>query len=316
MTHQILLHRSTLALVLCLVAPISSLAKLSVVTTTADFGAIAREIGAELVQVTVLANAMEDPHFVDPKPSYITRLFRADVLIEGGAELESGWLPPLLEGARNARLAAGQAGHVACAEGLVLLEVPTVLDRSKGDLHALGNPHYMTDPANGRHAAQRICSAFIAVDREHADVYRQRLDAFAQRLDERLGVWQKQLEPFKGRRIVAFHNSWPYFARRFGVRIDLFLEPKPGIPPTPAHLAEVVATMKGEKIGVILVEPYQSRKTAEAVSTKTGATVLAFSQYPGGIKGTEAGYMEWMDGLVTTLSTAMNRAVAPREQKP
>jgi zinc/manganese transport system substrate-binding protein len=305
-----------LHLLICLAVTGPSLAALNVVATTADLGAIAREIGADAVQVTVLAKPTEDVHFVDPKPSYVAKLSRADVLIEGGAELESGWLPPLLEGARNPKLAAGQPGRVACAEGLALLEVPTALDRSKGDLHAMGNPHFMTDPLNARHAAQRICAALSEVDREYAAAYRQRLDAFVKHLDDKLGLWQKQLEPFKGRRIVAFHNSWPYFARRFGLRIDLFLEPKPGIPPTPVHLAEVIATMKAEKVGVILLEPHQNRRTAETVSAKTGAAVLEFSQYPGGVKGTEAGYIELMDHLVSVLATAMRHEAGSKELQP
>jgi len=294
----------------------SSHAKLNVVATTPDFGAIAREIGNDLVQVNILAKSTEDPHFVDPKPSYIVKLSKADILIEGGAELEMGWLPPLIDGARNAKIELGKPGRVLCAEGLALLEVPTTLDRSKGDIHALGNPHFMTDPINARHTAERICDAFSAIDQEHSVVYRQRLDAFNKRLDEKLVAWKKQLEPFQGRRLVAYHNSWPYFANRFGVRIDLFLEPKPGIPPTPAHLAEVITTMKRENIAVIIIEPYQNMKTAETVSEKTNATILEFTQYPGGVKGTEVGYIELIDYLVNTLATALSKEKSAEGHKP
>jgi zinc/manganese transport system substrate-binding protein len=307
MKTNVLITRTMSVLVMLLALPTSGQAKLNVVATTADLGAIAREIGGDLVQVTILARPTEDVHFVDPKPSYVVKLSRADVLIEGGAELESGWLPPLLDGARNPKLAAGQAGRVACAEGLALLEVPTTLDRSKGDLHAMGNPHFMTDPMNAQHAAQRICEAFSTVDQEHSVKYLERLNTFTKRLDDRMVAWQKQLEPFHGKSVVAFHNSWPYFARRFGIKIDLFLEPKPGIPPSPAHLAEVIARMKSERIGVILVEPYQNRKTAETVSAKTGAVVVEFTQYPGGVRGTEGGYVELIDYLVNTLSAALSR---------
>jgi len=290
--------------------------KLNVVATTEDLGAIAREIGSNRVQVTVLAQAAEDAHFVTPKPSYIAKLSRADVLIEGGAELEIGWLPPLLDGARNPKLALGQPGHVACAEGLALLEVPHTADRSRGDIHALGNPHYMTDPVNARHAAQRVCDAFAAVDPSNAEVYRQQMKSFADRLDAKLTAWQKQLDPFRGQRLVAFHNSWPYFAARFGLRIDLFLEPKPGIPPSPAHLADVVTTMKAERIGVIIVEPHHNRKTAETIAAKTGAVLVDFSQYPGGVKGSEGGYFALLDYLVNSLAGAFSRVQAGQEQKP
>jgi len=294
-----------LAMALCLQGAAAE-RKLSVVVTTPDFGAIAREIGGDRIEVAVLAQAAEDVHFVAPKPSYITKLSKADVLIEGGAELEIGWLPPLIEGARNTKIAAGQPGHVACAEGLTLLEVPTELDRSKGDIHAMGNPHYMTDPVNARHAAEKIAKALVVADPQNATLYQERLKAFSDRMDEKLAGWQKQLEPFRGRRVVAFHNSWPYFASRFGLKMDVFLEPKPGIPPSPAHLAEVVTTMKAENIRVIVVEPYQNRRTAEKVSAQSAASIVDFTQYPGGVKGTEAGYIELIDHLVTALATALS----------
>lgn len=295
-----------LTLVLSLSQPLFAAEKrLNVVAATSDFGAIAREIGGESVTVAVLAQPGEDAHFVTPKPSYIAKLSRTDLLIEGGAELEVGWLPPLIEGSRNPRLVLGRPAHVACAEGLSLLEVPSIRDRAQGDIHAMGNPHYMTDPVNARQVAERIGNALAMADPAQADQYRVRLAAFITRLDEKRVAWQKQLEPFKGTRLVAFHNSWPYFARRFGLMIDLFLEPRPGIPPSPAHLAELVGTMKREKIRVILIEPYQNRKIAETVAAKTGAMVIDFTQYPGGIKGTEAGYIEFMDYLVGSLAAAL-----------
>ena len=287
--------------------------RLNVITTTADFGAIARDIGGDLVAVSVLAKPTEDPHFVDAKPSYISKLARADVLIEGGAELETGWLPPLIDGSRNSKLELGQPGHILCAEGLALLEVPATLDRSQGDIHAMGNPHFMTDPMSARHAAERIAAAFGAADAPNSTAYRQNLDAFVKRLDAKLPAWKKQMEPYLGKRVAAFHNSWPYFANRFGVKIDLFLEPKPGIPPTPAHLAEIVTTMKAQSIRVIIIEPYENRKTAEMVSAKTGATIVDFSQYPGGVKGTEDGYIELIDYLVNALATALKNSGTSKE---
>ncbi len=304
MKTKLTIYRTSLILTVVLALAPRSYAKLSVVATTADFGAIARDIGGDLVIVSVLAKPTEDPHFVDAKPSYISKLARADVLIEGGAELETGWLPPLIDGSRNTKLEAGKPGHVMCAEGLALLEVPTTLDRSQGDIHAMGNPHFMTDPLNARYAAQRIAAALSAADTQNGALYRQHLETFLQRLDKKLPEWKKQMEPFQGSRVVAYHNSWPYFANRFGVKIDLFLEPKPGIPPSPAHLAEIVTTMKANHIGVIIIEPYENRKTAEAVSAKTGASLVNFSQYPGGLKGTD-GYSELIDTLVNTLVTAL-----------
>lgn len=315
MKTNIIISETILALTVVTILAVSSPAKLNVVSTTADFGAIAREIGGDPVQVIVLAKPTEDPHFVDAKPSYIVKLARADMLIEGGAELEMGWLPPLIDGARNSKIELGRPGRVLCAEGLALLEVPATLDRSQGDIHAMGNPHFMTDPVNARRVAERIAAAFSAVDPDHSATYHKNLDVFSKRINEQLAAWQKQMAPFQGKSVVAYHNSWPYFANRFGVKIDLFLEPKPGIPPTPAHLTVVVTRMKAERIGVILVEPYQNRKTAEKVSAETGAAIVDFAQYPGGVKGSEGGYIELMDYLVNTLSTALSRTGTVKEPR-
>jgi zinc/manganese transport system substrate-binding protein len=288
-----------------LLLPALAQAKLNVVATTPELASIAHEIGGNLVEVATLAKPTEDPHFVDAKPSFIVKLNRADALVEGGAELELGWLPPLLDGARNPKLAPGAPGRIAIAPGVQLLEVPATLDRSKGDVHAAGNPHFMPDPVNGKIAALRICDSFCQIDPKSCATYQANLAKFNARLDAKLAQWTQSLAPFKGQQIVAYHNTWPYFAERFGLKIDLFLEPKPGIPPTPAHLAEVIAKMKTDKIHVIVVEPYQNRKTAEAVAAETGATVLDFPQYPGGVKGTEAGYVELIDYLVQSLAKAL-----------
>ncbi len=283
-------------------------AKLNVVATTPDFGALAKEIGGDRVDVTTLAKPTEDPHFVDAKPSFIVKLNHADALVEGGAELEIGWLPPLLEGARNTKLDAGKPGRILCNQGIAMLEVPTVLDRSKGDLHAAGNPHYTTDPLNGRIAAARIAESFAQLEPKSADYFKANLKKFDDKLQAKLSEWQKLLAPFKGRRIVTYHNSWPYFAKRFELNMDLFLEPKPGLPPTPVHLAEVIAKMKAENIRLIVVEPHLNRKTAEAVAGHTDAMLLDFAPYPGGAKGAGDTYIEWMDALVNSLAKTFQSA--------
>ena len=280
-------------------------AKLNVVATTPDLAAIAKEIGGQNIDLTTLAKPTEDPHFVDAKPSFIVKLNRADVLIEGGAELEIGWLPALLDQSRNSKLAPGASGHVACAQGVQLLEVPSTLDRSRGDIHAAGNPHYLVDPVNAKIVARNITDAFCAQDQKSCDVYRANLKKFTDALDTKLVEWQRILEPFKGQQIVAYHNSWLYFGTRFGLKIDLFLEPKPGVPPTPTHLAEVITKMKQDKVHVIIVDPYLNRRTAETVAAKTDATVVDVSQFPGGIKGTEGGYIPLMDYLVNAVARAL-----------
>lgn len=286
-----------------LLLPFSAFAKLNVVATTPDFGAIAHEIGGDKIELVTLAKPTEDPHFVDAKPSFIVKLNHADALIEGGAELEVGWLPPLLEGSRNSKLEAGKPGHISAAEGISLLEVPSALDRSKGDIHASGNPHYMTDPANGKIVAEHIANSFCQLDPKNCDFFKANLKQFEDKLDAKMVEWQKLLAPDKAKPVVTYHNYWIYFARRFGLPMEIYLEPKPGIPPTPAHLAEVITQMKAENIKVIAVQPYQNRKTAETVASHTGAIVVDFPSFPGGTPETQT-YSGWIDVLVKTLVKA------------
>jgi len=283
--------------------PLSMHAKLNVVATTPDFGAIAQEIGGDKIELVTLAKPTEDPHFVDAKPSFIVKLNHADALIEGGAELEMGWLPPLLEGARNSKLEAGKPGHISAAEGISLLEVPSALDRSKGDIHATGNPHYMTDPLNGKIVAERIANSFCQLDPKSCDFFKANLKQFESKLDSKIAEWQKLLAPDKGKPVVTYHNYWIYFSKRFGLPMELYLEPKPGIPPTPAHLAEVITRMKSETIKVIAVQPYQNRKTAETVANHTGAVLVDFPSFPGGTPETQT-YTGWIDALVNSLAKA------------
>ena len=301
-----ILSRLPLLPVLALLA-VPGLAKLKVVATTPDLGALARAVGGDQIDLTVLAKPTEDPHFVDAKPSFLVKLNHADALIEGGAELEAGWLTPLLEGSRNPKIERGQPGRISAAEGVPLLEIPATLDRSQGDIHASGNPHYLTDPLNAKIVATHIARALAALDGQSAGVYEANRQKFTAQLDARLVEWQKLLAPWQGRPLVTYHNYWIYFGRRFGLPMDLFLEPKPGIPPTPAHLAEVITKMKADNLRLVAVQPYQNRKTAETVASRTGAVVLDFPSFPGG-PGTES-YLDWMDFLVK--STAHGFAAQP-----
>lgn len=281
----------------------SAAAGLNIVATTPDFGALAEAIGGDKVDVFTIARPTEDPHFVDAKPSFVVKLNRADALIEGGAELEMGWLPALLDKARNSKLEPGKPGRIVASERVQLLEVPATLDRSKGDLHAAGNPHYTTDALNAKIVAAHIADALSQLDPKSAATFKANLDKFTGALDSKLTEWQKTLAPYKGKRVVAYHNAWPYLARRFDLRIDLFLEPKPGIPPSASHLAGVVNTMKSEGVKIILVEPYRDRRYAETVANHTEAVVLDVMPYPGD-KGAGGTYIEWMDKLVNSLANA------------
>lgn len=279
-------------------------ARLNVVATTPDLASITREIGGDKIELTTMARPTEDPHFVDARPSFIVKLNKADVLIHGGAELESGWLPKLIEQARNARIISAAKGDVNCCEGVKMREVPDQLDRSKGDIHAKGNPHYLVDPENAKIVAHHIADAFSNLDAVNREFYVAKAKAFNSSLDAKLGEWQAKLVPFKGQQLVAYHNSWVYFADRFGLKIELFLEPKPGIPPSPSHLAGVIAKMKETGARVIIVDPYLNRKTAETVARSTGATVVDVAQFPGGVKGTD-NYVALLDYLVNALANAL-----------
>jgi zinc/manganese transport system substrate-binding protein len=285
----------------------SASAQLRVVATTPDLGALAREIGGNRVNVVALAKPTEDPHFVDAKPSHIVTLNRADALIEGGAELELGWLPPLLENSRNSKIAAGAPGRIVASEGIKMLEIPTSFDRSKGDVHSLGNPHFLVDPLDVKIVAKNIANHFAQIDPKSASVYQANLAAFNTRLDSKLTDWQRQLAPYRGAKIVTYHKDFLYLAQRFGLTIVDELEPKPGIAPSPAHLAQVIGKMRANKVKVILVQPYQNRKTAETVARQTGAVVLDVPQQPGAATNT-ASYFDMMDNLVKTLAAGFRQA--------
>ena len=278
--------------------------KLNVVATTPDLAAIARDIGGDAVTVTALAKPTEDPHFVDAKPSHLVTLNRADVLIEGGAELELGWLPPLLDNARNDKIAAGAPGRVVASQGIRMLEVPATFDRSKGDIHSLGNPHFLVDPVDAKIVAGEIADHLARIDAADAETFKANLKRFDDVIDGKLVEWQKKLAPYRGVKIVTYHKDFVYFAERFGLEIVEELEPKPGIAPSPAHLAKVISTMQATKARVILVQPYQNRKTAETVARQTGATVLDMPQQPGAVPNTST-YVDVMDRLVQTLAAAL-----------
>src|SRR6478752_2207867 len=261
------MKKITLILTAILGCALPSHAKIKVVATLPDLGALAREIGGDKVEVGVLAKPTEDSHFVDARPSFVVQLRDADVLIDGGAELEIGWLPPLLQNARNPKIEAGKPGRVEASQGVRLMNVPTNVTRAAGDVHALGHPHFCVDPIIAKAIAQHIAQAFSAIDPANAAAYDANYKKFEAAINARLQQWGAALLPFKGQHIAAYHDSWPYFGHRFGLEIDIFLEPKPGIPPSPSHLAEVIAQMKAQKIKAIIVEPYHDRKIAERVAS-------------------------------------------------
>ena len=282
----------------------SAQAKLNVVATLPDFGSLAREIGGDKIDIIVLAKATEDPHFVDARPSFVVSLRDADVLIDGGAELEIGWLPPLLQNARNPKIEVGKPGRIEASQGIRLMNVPTNVTRAAGDVHALGNPHFTVDPIIAKAIAQHIAQSFAALDSANASFYDANNKKFEETINAKLQEWGAAMAAFKDQHVVAYHDSWPYFAHRFGINIDIFLEPKPGIPPSPSHLTEVIAQMKAQHVKAVIVEPYHDRRVAGKVASATGAKVVEFSQFPGGIAGTDS-YVKLIDTLVSRLAAAL-----------
>jgi len=290
---------------LALASALPAVAALKVVATTGEYGALATQLGGDRVSVTTIAKPTEDPHFVDARPSQIVALNRADVLIEGGAELEVGWLPPLLEGARNAKILSGAPGRVVASEGIQLVDIPAAADRSQGDTHLAGNPHFMLDPLNAKVVAEHIVRTLSALDPAGAATYKANLATFESGLQTKMKEWTAELAPYAGKPIVTYHPTWRYFARRFNLVSDTYLEPKPGIPPSPPHLAEVMQKMKAQNIHVLLVEPYQPHKTAEAVASRTDAQVVEVCQFPGGLPGTENSYIALLDQDVKRIASAL-----------
>ena len=255
-------------------SPTRAQGRLQVVASLPDFESIAVEVGGDEVSTFSIATGFQNPHFVDPKPSYILKLSRADVFITGGLDLEIGWVPPLLQSARNKDILMGGSGYVDASKGVSLLQVPSSVSREQGDIHAYGNPHYWLDPDQGRLIAQNVYAVLSQLRPEKESLFAANLERFNRRLDEKMDEWASILEPYRGARVIAYHNEWPYFESRFGFEIVDFLEPKPGIPPTPSQLAKVIRLMQEDDITVIITSPYFRRDAADLVADKVGGTVV------------------------------------------
>jgi len=291
-------------LTLFLTLSLTAQAKLAVVATLPDFGDLAQRIGGDAVTVTTLVKSGEDPHFIVPKPSYIRALNRADLLIEGGADLESGWLPPLVANARNAKIMPGNPGRLALVGAVEILDIPTgPLDRSAGDVHPKGNPHFWLDPANGKRIAAAIATALSQLDPAGADGFKQRLAAFDAELDSKSAAWTQALQPFAGTKVVTYHKSFDYLLRHFGFVLAGTIEPKPGIEPSAAHIADLTARIKAQGVKLILTEAYRPRKTAEQLATAAGAKLVVLPDKSGEAPAT--GYLQLFDTQVAEITKAL-----------
>jgi zinc/manganese transport system substrate-binding protein len=273
------------ALALSLATTVSAGAQTKVVTTTEDLASLVREIGGEKVSVESLARGYQDPHFVEAKPSFVIKLHSADLLVVVGRELEVAWLPPLITQSRNSKVAPGGPGYLDASETVKILDIPTgQITRAMGDVHPQGNPHYWLDPGNGRRIAKAIEGKLGQLSAKDAAFFAQRYADFDRRLTEAEGRWKAALAPYKGAKIVTYHRSWPNFADAFGLDVVGYVEPKPGIPPSPAHTLTLMEAMKRQGIKLILVEPYFDMKTPNAIGRDTGAKVLVMPPSVGGVK--------------------------------
>lgn len=324
---------TTIVLAMALPAQ-SAVARTKVVATLPDLARIAEAVGGDKVSVTAIASGIQDAHFVDPKPSYLVKLRDADLFLVNGLQLEIGWVPPLLQGARNPDINVGAPGYVDCSRGIPLLEVPSgQVSRAQGDVHPLGNPHYLLDPLNGQIIAETIAAALTRKDPENAAYYASRKKAFSRSISKalfgqkliddvgerklvrlarsgdleaflkkngllgELGGWMGKMRSMKGKKAVFYHKSYEYFAARFGFQIADYVELKPGIQPGPGHLADVITRIRKEKIPVLGTHAFYDQKIAKLVANKGGAKLLVLPMSSGAVKGAHS-YPELFDDAV------------------
>ncbi len=275
---------STFALLLA-VAPFAHAKKLNVMTSTTDLASLAQEVGGDRISVDSIAKGYQDPHFVEAKPSFLLKLRNADLLIAVGLELEIGWLPPLVTQSGNPRIQPGAAGYLDASQFAELLEIPKgQITRAMGDVHPQGNPHYWLDPDNGRRIAKGIANKLAEMDPADGSYFQQRFADFDKRLTAAEQNWDAQMRPYAGRKVVTYHNSWPNFAKHFHLNVIGYVEPRPGIPPSPSHTLDLINEMKRQNVKIIMVEPYFDLKTPNAIARETGGKVLVMLPSVGGDK--------------------------------
>lgn len=282
--------------------PTAAAKKLNVVTATTDMAALTQEVGGDKINVESMAKGYQDPHFVEAKPSFLLKLRQADLLVVVGLQLEIGWLPPLITQCGNPRIQVGAPGYLDASQFAEILEVPQgTVTRAEGDVHPLGNPHYWLDPDNGRRIARGIANKLGEMDQPDASYFQERFQDFDKRLTMAEQKWDAEMKPYRGRKVVTYHRSFPNFAKHFDLDVIGYVEPRPGIPPTPTHTIALIQQMKRENCKVVLVEPYFDLKTPQSIGRETGAQVVVYLPSVGGEKQVN-NYFDLFDydiGLVT-----------------
>jgi zinc/manganese transport system substrate-binding protein len=280
-------------------------AALNVITTTSDLASIVSEVGGDKIAVESLARGYQDPHFVEAKPSFVLKLNKADLLVVVGRELEIGWLPALINQSRNPKIQVGADGYFDASLTANILELPTgQVTRAMGDVHPLGNPHYWLDPENGRRIAKAVQAKLSQKDPANAAFYAQRTADFDRRLSEAQQRWKSMMAPYKGLKVVTYHRSWANFAEAFGLDVIGYVEPKPGIPPTPQHTLDVIQAMRAQQVKLIIVEPYFDSKTPNSIAAQSGGKVLVLPPSVGGVPAA-SDYLKLFETDITMLVDAV-----------
>jgi ABC-type Zn uptake system ZnuABC Zn-binding protein ZnuA len=286
-------------------SPARAHAGINVVATLPDLAAIARAIAGDKADVTCIGKPNEDPHYVQAKPSYIVTLNKADLLIENGQQLEVGWLPALVDQTRNAKIRAGSAGRVVASDGVPLLEIPAeAVTRAMGDVHPGGNPHFTIDPERGKIVAKNILDGLSRVAPKDADAFKTSYDTLIANIDAALADCQKTMEPYRGTTVVTYHKSLTYFCQRFGLAEVDTIEPKPGIPPSPSHVTDLINEIQRDGVKLILMEPWHERRTPDLVAQQTGAKVVEFPAQVGG-EDDVPDYPSMCKGIVARITAAL-----------
>jgi zinc/manganese transport system substrate-binding protein len=279
--------------------------KLRVVATTNDLKWAVEQIGGKNVEVVALMHPLQNPHTVQPRPSFIVQLNRADLLVRIGLDYEETWLPPLVEESRNPKIRRGGVGDFDTSIGIPLLEIPQGrVTREQGEVHIFGNPHYWLDPENMKIIARNIANGLRRIDPANADEYERNLKRLERLMDDLLDETLKLAAPLRGEKFVAYHTTWSYLANRYGFRIIGYLEPKPGIPPSASHLADLIVRMRQEKVKVILKEPFYENRIPNMVAQRTGAKVVEICPTVGGEPDTET-YPKLLRHILTKLVNAV-----------
>lgn len=278
---------SILSLLMCFgLTPAHAERPLRVVATLSTFADLVKIIGGDYVEVSYIASPKFNPHFIEPKPSDVMKVKKADLFVHAGLDLEV-WRDPLLSAAGNLKVMSGAEGELDLSRGIRLLEVPAQMpSRAEGDIHIYGNPHYWLSPENGKQMAKTIAEKLSVINPDHSDIYQQNLNDFLKRLDQKIADWKKQAEIIRGREAVAYHNEWVYLADFLGIGVSHFLEPNPGIPPTPKHIKGIEQYMLGKGIKAIVLTTFEPARAAEAVASRTNTSVLPLCQNVGEIPET------------------------------